>query len=96
MAHLDLDTFKLEELENVVTMLEKGLPIIQLVFIDDIDFSGIGMNGHLFDIKQIEVFKGPQSIIVGPNALAGLINFSSNDPTPFLLGHLKQVIQMII
>ena len=49
---------------------------------DDIDFSGIGMAGLLNDIKQIEVFKGPQSSIYGPNAMAGMINISSNDPTP--------------
>ena len=50
--------------------------------VDDIDFSGLGMAGLLNDIKQIEVFKGPQSSIYGPNAMAGLINISSNDPTP--------------
>ena len=58
---------------------------------DDIDFSGIGMAGLLNDIKQIEVFKGPQSSIYGPNAMAGLINISSNDPTPHKEGNISLV-----
>ena len=49
--------------------------------IDDINFSGIGMLGILEDIKQIEIFKGPQSSIYGPNAMAGMINVISNNPT---------------
>ena len=48
--------------------------------LDDIDFSGIGMIGMLHDIKQVEVFKGPQSSVYGPNSMAGLINIVSNDP----------------
>ena len=47
--------------------------------IDGIDFSGIGMAGMLFDVQQIEVFRGPQSSIYGPNAMAGLINISTTD-----------------
>ena len=49
--------------------------------IDNIDFSGIGGVGLLDDIKQIEIFKGPQSTSFGPNAMAGVINFTSNKPT---------------
>ena len=45
--------------------------------VDGIDFSGIGMVGHLFDVNQIEVFKGPQSTVFGPNAVAGSINIKS-------------------
>ena len=48
--------------------------------VDDIDFSGIGLLGFLDDIRQIEVFKGPQSMIYGPNSMAGVINFISNNP----------------
>ena len=32
------------------------------------------------------VFKGPQSSIYGSNALAGLINITYTDPTPFING----------
>ncbi len=49
--------------------------------IDDIDFSGIGMTGGLFDVKQVEVLKGPQNIRYGQSAIGGLINIKTNDPT---------------
>ena len=48
--------------------------------LDDIDLSGIGMLGQLFDLNQIEVFKGPQSSIFGSNAIGGLISLRSNKP----------------
>lgn len=48
--------------------------------IDEIDFSGIGMPATLFDVRQIEVLRGPQGTRFGANALAGLIALRSNDP----------------
>ena len=54
--------------------------------IDGIDFSGIGMAGSLFDIQQVEIFKGPQSSVNGANSLAGQINLISNKPTPYFTG----------
>ena len=54
--------------------------------VDGIDYSGIGMAGMLFDIKQVEVYKGPQSTIFGPNAMAGLINLIYMEPTPYFTG----------
>ena len=50
--------------------------------IDDMDFSGIAMAANLFDVKQVEVLKGPQNIRFGQSAIAGLINIQSNEPTP--------------
>src|SRR5476649_1226568 len=50
--------------------------------IDDIDFSGVGMPATLFDTRQIEVLRGPQSTVYGAGALAGLINVRTEDPTP--------------
>ena len=48
--------------------------------IDDLDLSGIGMSGLTFDVNRVELFRGPQSSIYGPNALAGFIILQSNDP----------------
>ncbi len=48
--------------------------------IDNIDLSGIGMIGNLYDIKQIEIFKGPQSSIFGQNSMGGQINIISLEP----------------
>jgi len=49
--------------------------------IDDIDFSGLGTAGTLYDIDQIDVLRGPQATRYGANALAGLIYFRSAEPT---------------
>lgn len=49
--------------------------------IDDIDFSGIGMTGGLFDVQQVEVLNGPQNTRYGQSAIGGLINIKTNDPT---------------
>ena len=49
--------------------------------IDNIDFSGLGTAGTLFDVQQVEVLRGPQGTLHGANALAGLINIRSNGPT---------------
>jgi outer membrane receptor protein involved in Fe transport len=49
--------------------------------IDDIDFSGLGTAGTLYDIDQIDVLRGPQPTRYGANALAGLIYLRSALPT---------------
>ena len=59
----------------------EGPPNFSVGFvIDDMDFSGLGMIGHLYDLDQIEIFRGSQSSIYGANALAGLISLKSKDP----------------
>ncbi len=57
--------------------------------VDDIDFSGIGGVATLFDVQQIEVLRGPQGMRYGANALAGLINVKTNDPTFNLTRHAQ-------
>ncbi len=52
--------------------------------IDHVDFSGIATVGTLYDVRQVEVFRGPQGTLYGANALAGLINVTTNDPTKAL------------
>ena len=65
----------------------EGPPSFSVGFVmDDVDLSGMGTAGLLFDVDQVEVFKGPQSTIFGPNALAGLINLRSADPQPGFAG----------
>ncbi|MDZ7669748.1 MAG: TonB-dependent receptor [Gammaproteobacteria bacterium] len=55
-------------------------PSVGLV-LDGVDLSGIGVTATLFDVDQVEVLRGPQGTLYGANALAGLINVRSNDPT---------------
>ena len=49
--------------------------------IDDVDFSGAGTIATLMDVKQVEVLRGPQGTRYGANALGGLINVITNDPS---------------
>ena len=60
----------------------QGTPNSSVGFlIDDIDYSGQGGIATLFDIDQVEVFRGPQGSRTGANALAGLIYIKTKDPT---------------
>ena len=71
----------------------EGPPNFSVGFvIDDIDFTGIGMPGLLFDMNQIEVLRGPQSSIFGSNAMAGLISMRSVEP----ISHFESSIQTTI
>ncbi len=51
------------------------------VIIDDMDFSGIGTAGMLFDVAQVEILRGAQGTRFGANALAGLIYIQARQPT---------------
>jgi len=51
------------------------------VLIDGVDISNAATAATLFDIDQIEVFRGPQGTRYGANALAGLINIRTHGPT---------------
>ncbi len=51
------------------------------MLIDDIDVSGMGNAATLFDVRQVEILRGPQGTHFGANALAGMVNIRANDPT---------------
>lgn len=40
------------------------------------------INEALFDMKQVEILKGPQALFFGKNATAGVISFTTADPGP--------------
>ncbi|MCL5049024.1 MAG: TonB-dependent receptor [Firmicutes bacterium] len=56
-------------------------PSVGLV-VDGINYSGLGHAGTLFDIGQVEVFRGPQSTRFGADAMAGMIYLSSTPLSP--------------
>jgi iron complex outermembrane recepter protein len=56
--------------------------------IDDVDFSGLGSAGTLYDIDQVDVLRGPQATRYGANALGGLIYLRSAEPTDTLYGRI--------
>ena len=47
------------------------------------------LNEALFDMKQVEILKGPQALFFGKNASAGVISFNTADPTPTFEGMLR-------
>lgn len=51
------------------------------VIVDGVDLSTAAMAATLFDVDQVEVFRGPQGTRYGANALAGLINVRTRAPT---------------
>ncbi len=63
-------------------------PSVGLI-IDGIDMTGLGGAATLFDIKQVEVLRGPQGTAFGANALAGAINIQSNQPTKETEGSIE-------
>ncbi len=50
------------------------------ILIDGIDYSGLGISG-ISDIAQFEVFRGPEATRFGANALAGMLNLTTQSPT---------------
>ena len=72
------------------SQFEGESPDSAVVFlIDDMDFTGLGSVGSLFDVKQVEVLRGPQAGAFGANAAGGLIRIVSAAPTPYRTGYAQ-------
>lgn len=60
--------------------------------VDDLDFTGIGTVGNLFDVQQVEVLRGPQAGAFGANAAGGVVRIVTNDPTPYWSGQAEATV----
>ncbi|CAM3659574.1 TonB-dependent receptor [Rheinheimera salexigens] len=50
------------------------------ILIDGIDYSGMGISG-IHDLAQLELFRGPEATRFGANALAGMLNLTTQGPS---------------
>ncbi len=57
--------------------------------VDDLDFTGLGTLGGTFDVRQIEVLRGPQAGAFGANAAGGVVRLVTHAPTPFWTGQIE-------
>ena len=55
-------------------------PSVGLV-IDGINYSGLGGSSLLFDVNQVEIYRGPQGTRFGADGMAGMIQMESADPS---------------
>jgi outer membrane receptor protein involved in Fe transport len=70
------------------TPINPSVGIVQ----DGIDFSQSPLGMTLFDVKQIEVLRGPQGTTFGANGMAGVIVVESNEPSNEANGHLEATV----
>jgi outer membrane receptor protein involved in Fe transport len=67
----------------------QGAPNPSIGFlVDDVDFSGLGTAGTLYDLDQAEVLRGPQATRYGASALGGLIYLRSAEPSDTFYGRV--------
>ena len=76
------------ERSQFVTPINPSVGII----VDGIDFSQSALGVTMYDLKQIEVLRGPQGTTFGANGMAGVINVESNDPTNEAGGHVEATV----
>jgi len=58
-------------------------------YVDGVDFTGFGGAATLLDGQQIEFLRGSQGTRFGANALAGVVNIKTRDPSVESEGYLK-------
>lgn len=61
------------------------------IVIDGIDYAGLGISS-VAHAEQIELFRGPEATRFGTNALAGMVNFTSKNPTATPEGALSATV----
>lgn len=59
------------------------------VTVDDVYMNGMAGSAVTMDVQQIEVLRGPQGTRYGTNALAGMVNIRSNEPTREYSGYTE-------
>ena len=59
------------------------------ITVDNVHMSGMAGSAVTMDVQQIELLRGPQGTRYGTNALAGMVNIRSNDPTPEFSGYTE-------
>lgn len=58
------------------------------IYADDVYLGDENMlNGAVFDLRRVEVLRGPQGTLFGRNATGGLVNFISESPTKEFSGY---------
>mgnify|MGYP001171587848 FL=1 len=57
--------------------------------VDDIDYTGLGTVGSLYDVKQVEILRGSQIGSYGINAVGGIVKMVTNGPTSYWSGNIK-------
>ena len=57
--------------------------------VDDLDFTGLGTLGGTFDVRQVEVLRGPQAGAFGANAAGGVVRLVTHAPTPYWTGQIE-------
>lgn len=62
------------------------------LMVDGMDLSRATLGASLFDIKQVEVLRGPQGTTFGASGLAGVVTLESNEPTRETEGHIEATV----